>query len=113
MLLLCGNRAIFSSNSTPRFRANAAGATAESPTYKVLMLTLLSCCFVPIIRNSALMSLIFILSMMIHARIAFIQFSMAAIDSSSVAVHPGLKERYSCVCHLRTHVRREGTFQWP
>ena len=50
-----------------------------------------------VIRNSVLMSLIFILSVIIHARIAFIQFSMAAIDSSSVAVHPGLKDRYSCV----------------
>ena len=43
------------------------------------------------------------LSMIIRARIAFIQFSMAAIDSSSVAVHPGLKDRYSCVIYVRIY----------
>ena len=41
ILLMCGKRVIFSSNSTPRFQAIADGATAESPTGKVLMLTLL------------------------------------------------------------------------
>ena len=39
--------------------------------------------------------------MIIHARIAFIQFSMAAIDFSSIDI---------AVRHLRTHLHREGTF---
>ena len=94
VLLICGNRVKFSSNSysTPRFRAIVAGATAESPTDKAsfnvdLIKMLLR-------TNYHKFCLDVINFHLIHDHPAFIQFSMAAIDSqSSVAVHPGLNRQ--------------------
>ena len=95
-LLMCISILNCVSNQEPRFFTTLDGLMISSPMHNESTLTFASCCLIPIMINSVLLSFSFNLSASIHFLMSVMQSCIALMTADCSITVAGLNEIYNC-----------------